>query len=70
MFDRVICLSEHGLSIFSGDHDYIPTYFKTRFDIKIKKYTNPADFLLKLSHDPKMIDKNLNFGRLKQSFEL
>ena len=64
LFDRTICLSE-GHTIYNGPTSQIPAYFQKSFGVKIKKYTNPADFLLKMSHDPTLIDEKLTIEKLK-----
>ena len=51
LFDKVICLNE-GVTIYNGRTDKISNYFKDKFNVTIKKFTNPADFLLNLAHHP------------------
>lgn len=48
-FDRVVCLSD-GYTIYNGPTHAIAPYFEQQFGVKMKKYTNPADFLIKISH--------------------
>ncbi len=50
-FDRVICMAE-GVSIYNGPTEDIPTYFQEHFGIAFKAYTNPSDFLIKMSFAP------------------
>ncbi|CDW87920.1 abc transporter family protein [Stylonychia lemnae] len=64
LFDRTICLSE-GHTIYNGPTNQIPGYFMKNFGLKIKKYTNPADYLIKMAHDPKLISDKLTIDALK-----
>eukprot|EP00347_Sterkiella_histriomuscorum_P003988 403362177 len=63
LFDKTICLSE-GQVIYDGETKNIGSYFVNKFGVQIKKYTNPADFLIKISHDPKLASKNLSIDKL------
>jgi ABC-type multidrug transport system ATPase subunit len=56
-FDRVILLSE-GFTIYNGPPSEAKV-FLDNLGVKFGKYTNPADVLLKLANDPKLINKDL-----------
>jgi ATP-binding cassette subfamily G (WHITE) protein 2 len=58
LFDKVICMSD-GEIIYNGRcDDSIKDYF-LRLGVQMPKYVNPADFLIKLAAEPKLIDSNL-----------
>ena len=58
LFDRVIILSE-GYTIYNGKNTDIIPYLKSN-EITMPPYTNPADFLIKLAIEPKLIDITLS----------
>lgn len=57
LFDNTICLSE-GEVIYNGRTVQIGDYFLKSFGAKIRKYTNPADFLIRLAHEPNYCNLN------------
>lgn len=65
MFDRIICMSDHGVCIYNGARSKTLSYLNTKFDLSIKKYTNPADVLLKIAHEHYALSKGLAPDRLK-----
>jgi hypothetical protein len=56
-------MSDHGLSIYNGARSKALTYITSKFNLKVKKYTNPADVLLKVAHQPELL--GLSPERLK-----
>ena len=63
LFDRVICISD-GEQIYNGKCDQsMKAYFKT-LGVEMPRYVNPADFLIKLAIDPKIVSKRLQHSEL------
>lgn len=57
-FDRVIVLSE-GQTVYNGTPQKAIKFLKD-VGASLPRYFNPADQLLKLAHDPKIIDEKLS----------
>lgn len=58
LFDRVVCMTE-GETVYNGSTSNINDYFDNNFGVKMHKYTNPADFLLNMSHIPERYKQDL-----------
>ena len=63
-FDRVIVLAD-GFTIYNGPTLGVKGYLES-LGVKLGKYTNPSDWLLKLANDPTLIQKNLTLKALHQ----
>lgn len=50
LFDRVICLSE-GYTIYNGERQNLISHF-AKVGVEVPKFTNPADFLIRLAIFP------------------
>lgn len=61
-FDRVILLAD-GFTIYNGSTKDVMAWLKL-FGHRAGKYSNPADTLLKLAHDPKLINPKLDIVSL------
>lgn len=53
-FDRLMMLSE-GYPIYNGPLSMIQT-FLNEVNMRIPRFTNPADFILKIAIDPKLVN--------------
>lgn len=66
MFDRVLILHD-GYMIYQGLVKNVPDYIKT-FGINLGKYSNPADFLLRMTQSPESCAESLTFDHLKDFY--
>ena len=48
-----------GQTIYNGDTKSIKEYFKTNFAVEMRKFTNPADFLISMAFNPSAYKSNL-----------
>ncbi|CDW71880.1 abc transporter family protein [Stylonychia lemnae] len=63
LFNRILALSD-GYTVFNGQASEIQQYFQN-IGVKFPKFTNPADFLIRLAIDPSLIRKDLSAESLQ-----
>eukprot|EP00347_Sterkiella_histriomuscorum_P011999 403370276 len=68
LFNRVLVLSD-GQSIFNGEARSIKQYFEG-FGVHFPRFTNPADFLIRMAIDPTLIRKDLTAESLHQQLSM
>lgn len=66
LFDRVICMTD-GETVYNGLTSEISRYFDLNFKAPMKKYTNPADFLINMAHIPEKYKKDLTLDQIISS---
>lgn len=62
LFDRIICMSD-GYMIYNGERKHIAAHFNT-LGVTLPRFTNPADFLIRLSIFPEQFRKDLSLEEL------
>eukprot|EP00347_Sterkiella_histriomuscorum_P020203 403338701 len=71
-FDRLMMLSE-GHTIFNGPANNIQN-FLSDFNMSIPRFTNPADFILKIAIDPKIVNQEVTTimiaNKCKQQYQI
>jgi len=68
LFNRLLLLQEGSL-IYQGPLSGIQSYVEGHLGCKLKKFSNPSDFLIKMAQQPQLCSKDLTFNKMKTKYD-
>jgi hypothetical protein len=55
-------LLQDGHSIYQGQISEIPSYLSTQLGCKIKRFSNPSDYIIRMAQNPRSCNKDLTLN--------